>query len=1460
MFLIPECICCKQVFMVGEQRKRGSGAKTSATNTASASESYWWRRIHKLNTGSRFQEVSGSLNCAEKFSALVSCQRGYGSVAFYAFFSLFFLTFLYVIWKIVSAHSRSVRRPGSSNSTKLNPTTHAPTYHISTAPWFQSDGVFDRFHGKKTPPLNNESTQKNSFPEILISPENEKRSKIASISDMNSPQTKNSLFGNHSPSWTSSERIGNPLYDFHRGVSNTNPPSLGNPGYTNEPYPSVLNSRLPTSPYPSAINFQPRPPMLQDYNNRWFEFEKTLAGSFPNNANSFGKSGEKEIGMLSPYSVNVPFRSSYFLPTNRNMQSRGYYDNVYQRDGYPRDAAGNVQTSPSPLITFFKDRSNNAFKSMNKSKRQGLKRKKVFWGVRKQRRTKGGVPPNSFKDYSRHIEENSKRNLNKNDSRYRLASHHWKSSKQSKRKHLDNLRQNKYFEKRINSKRRSAQTHRYQRRPTSKRMHPQHGKAIGGKHHLAQITHHHHHHRNIQLLFHRKRAKIYRRRDRDHIARYHAEKLRLKVRHKSHPEKTNGGKHYPAQLTHNLHRHIKLLFHGKQAKIYRGRDRNHVARYHGEKLLLKVRHKSHPENFQKRRKKNLKHSKKMRDIHPHRNRDVHIYRKHHIARHKVYNFRLYRQYRKHHSIDKEVRGKWKISHHRVRTCKVIDQFSTRGMVKMTREREKNRFLHTLLICGIVRLRIKRRYHGKKSSVRYAQICRKKWYLTKEIVLVDRKAVRHEIPRYRVRICKSSHVHSNARLSRSGKETKLWNVSALFAHKRAKERRRKRKDDFFRTKLRHKHRSNYRKKKWHKKRRRKGHGKLPARGVNLMRNRKRQKGFSGRGSKPTPHKHKPKVGHLSITELKRLKKKRKKHYKGNEKKSLARNRKKGSKMEGGKVNTVDKFYKKLLKVLKLANIFDKKKPNGSHSEIFNSLKAVLTRGQNKLKQTKQSKKKSKMHRSKSKKRKDPAKKEKESQSTKKKQKNGKDAIQTLLAKLLPTIVKSLHEETKEKSNKALSELKTKPTVKQTTKAPRTTKKNTPTTQTPPTTTLSNKFEDILKNILPLLVEKSHKVKDNSLPQAKHGIKVDSHPTPATSPSTTAANLGLKNLLSKLGIGNLTSDNLRTSANVKDSIDPVTKPTVKPSVLQHTHTRPQISWLNPSSAQPTPTPRGTNAILLNPLVGRWDQSPDLRLSEPISAMKGGTISSSIEENHFASAKLHGSFLQGTGNGLGSYSSTRDSNPYSRRILCFGDSITSGYYNHGHSFHPYSQRLSQLLNSDGRLEYYVKASGKVREMAHGSMARRLPQVLGNSSRFDWVIILGGTNDVAHVKNFGDDDSFMNQLISVWKPRIVRDIEVLHEIAHNYGARTVLLTIPETAYEAWPNFKTLWVMRNKINQDLRKYARESQGNTVLCDLAAKLPRHSLPLQSQNLLWNDHLHLTPYGYDKMADIVYQCLKPYLTK
>ena len=39
---------------------------------------------------------------------------------------------------------------------------------------------------------------------------------------------------------------------------------------------------------------------------------------------------------------------------------------------------------------------------------------------------------------------------------------------------------------------------------------------------------------------------------------------------------------------------------------------------------------------------------------------------------------------------------------------------------------------------------------------------------------------------------------------------------------------------------------------------------------------------------------------------------------------------------------------------------------------------------------------------------------------------------------------------------------------------------------------------------------------------------------------------------------------------------------------------------------------------------------------------------------------------------------------RILCFGDSLTEGFYHHGLKFHPYTTRLTKLLN-DSKPGYY-------------------------------------------------------------------------------------------------------------------------------------------------------------------------------
>ena len=1380
--------------MVGDQ-----GNRTSGTREASVPQSYWWKRIHNLNGRSRFQEVSGSLNCAEKFSSLVSCHRGYGSVAFYAVFSLFILTFLYAIWKIVSAHSRSTRRPGSGNTTsvaKLNPTAHAPTGYVSTHAWLQKENVLHHFQPsvKNYSPFENESPQEKPSPVIFFPPENEKRSKISSVTNNNDlPIRGHDMLRNPSPTWTSRSRTTEPLYNYYPGTYNTIPTPLNNPAYPMVPYPSVVNPLFPTAPFRTGLNPYLRPPFLRGtYNNQRFQFRIPASNPVTYNSDSLGLLNER-TGILSSPLANTSYKTPYYsVPTDKNTLSQGSYVNSYYGDNTVQ-IEDPVQTSPSPLISFFKGSSDNANtdsrlkKSKKERKRKKLGRKKTRHEEKKWKY-----------DYMEDIERYNKENLRKAVStRHRKVKHYGK-----KVKHLSEIN----YEK-------------------SNRAHTRHMRPYKRTRHL----------RNHKLL----RAKT---------PKY----LRSRI-----PHVTTRAKHF------------KPTRHGS--------PKVHSRRIHHHGRYVRVHHSFH--------------------------------RRHHS----VLDFRLYRLYRRHHSINDEIRGKWSISRHQVRTCKLIDQFSTRGMVKLTRTKGKSRYLHTLLICRPVRLRIKRGVRRRRYSVKFVQLCSKKWYVTTAFIIVHKDTNDQEIPRYKVQICKPSYAHASKMLPAKNKETKVWDISKEVLRKMKTEDGEK--INVKLSSVKHGYKRHNKKKKVNKhtklkkgRERKREHKKWKHRN-SLSRSHHARKGKKH-------HKHRPKTNNRfelrgkQSRKLKTLQDKRKKHHDRKPNKVLTKTENIVSKPKSA--DSDKDFYGKLLKVLKLAESYDLKKSNATRGKnVFDSLEAVLAQKQNITKYFPQRNKQAKVEPS--------AKKNKTSKRHIKKanithqtlhikslpknslnsQENSQDNIQKLLAKLLPAVLKSVHGEVTI-GDLAVTKATTKPTSKITTKPRTSTAKTTPASQKPPSTTPSKQIppstskssnddiEEIMKNILPLLLKKTYNANSDSSkglqPKPKEKQALTTSPKQSSLSSNKAKEkLGLKYLLSRLGMENLVSNDLSSTISAKATVTKTsaTKPTqrltvafVKPknpvhppmtrpkptSAVTTIQTPPPLSQPNIADQPENPPGSQSNLLPATALVSLPGLSSAALPTPPATPSSFPLPVPPLPSSPGPPASQPAFSPQLNRNNANPYSSLINSDPYSRNILCFGDSLTSGYYNHGKNFHPYSQRLSQLLNSDGRLRYYVKTSGKVREMAHGSMARRLPQVLGNSSRFDWVIILGGTNDVAHVKNFGDDDSFMNQLISIWKPRIVRDIEVLHEISHKYGARTVMLTIPETAYEAWPNFKTLWVMRRRLNQDLREYARRSQGNTVLCDLALKLPRHSISPQAQALLWNDHLHLTPFGYDKMAEIIYQCLKPYLSK
>ena len=199
----------------------------------------------------------------------------------------------------------------------------------------------------------------------------------------------------------------------------------------------------------------------------------------------------------------------------------------------------------------------------------------------------------------------------------------------------------------------------------------------------------------------------------------------------------------------------------------------------------------------------------------------------------------------------------------------------------------------------------------------------------------------------------------------------------------------------------------------------------------------------------------------------------------------------------------------------------------------------------------------------------------------------------------------------------------------------------------------------------------------------------------------------------------------------------------------------------------------------------------------------------------------------------------------VLCFGDSLTEGYtFQESGEFHPYSITLRLLLREHGHGSVEVDTTGVSGERVFTTMNHRLDKILNDVAQpYDWVIILGGTNDIG--SGLPSED-------------LIPSILALHERAKRGGSRTLALALPQYLHELKPGNEDYRREKAKVNEALKTYAAESGGSTLWVDLWNGLPFGSLPDEERALYWVDALHMTPRGYDKMAGLIFDCLKQYL--
>ena len=203
--------------------------------------------------------------------------------------------------------------------------------------------------------------------------------------------------------------------------------------------------------------------------------------------------------------------------------------------------------------------------------------------------------------------------------------------------------------------------------------------------------------------------------------------------------------------------------------------------------------------------------------------------------------------------------------------------------------------------------------------------------------------------------------------------------------------------------------------------------------------------------------------------------------------------------------------------------------------------------------------------------------------------------------------------------------------------------------------------------------------------------------------------------------------------------------------------------------------------------------------------------------------------------------------KRILCFGDSITKGYYQRGRKYHPYTIKLEALLKEDN-IKVEVINHGINGECISLKMQKRLATDLEELPKLDLVIILGGTNDLLN-------------LDCVRKLDLFQEIKNLHILVRAKGYKSVVVTIPEAKMnKEGTDTMTLIEYRKELddtNQKLRMYSIASK--LPIIDLADDFTRHTMPGKTNvSAMWDDNIHPSREGYDRIGEIIYGQIKDLL--
>lgn len=205
--------------------------------------------------------------------------------------------------------------------------------------------------------------------------------------------------------------------------------------------------------------------------------------------------------------------------------------------------------------------------------------------------------------------------------------------------------------------------------------------------------------------------------------------------------------------------------------------------------------------------------------------------------------------------------------------------------------------------------------------------------------------------------------------------------------------------------------------------------------------------------------------------------------------------------------------------------------------------------------------------------------------------------------------------------------------------------------------------------------------------------------------------------------------------------------------------------------------------------------------------------------------------------------------RSILCYGDSLTAGYYRHGSEFHPYGDTIAvksglsvKTVGMSGwTSSQMVEAAQKtgIHDQIHSPGDGLV--VLLKQRQWDLVCLMAGTNDLGYGMSTGD---------------IVENMEILvkHCLNSSPFVKIALLTVPPTGGEA--KHERTRKRHAAVNSGLVRLANKYSSRVLLVNTEIALPNPGNDLDSPYRdLWDeDMLHFSPRGSERLGEYVYTTL------